>query len=105
MLDTKALIAKLLSRVIASKSVNYSMTSKSAGARGYFNVHFNDLPATYSPVIVRTTTSSISATSGMQLTPVYMTNGDVYVHYYFPAALSTTVTINVTLFYMGGGTP
>ena len=81
----------------AATSTTYSVPTLSAGAAGYWTVS-RSVPGSYKLITV--TTNNIANSQGLQVTPVFYNNGTVYLNYHAPKAVTNSVTLNVTVWYV-----
>ena len=83
----------------------FSSGTKSAGAKGYYTVTFDSNPITTADQIIsiRFHTGQISASGGLQLTPIHYDSGTrtLYINYYCPSAISSSFNITCTVYYAG----
>ena len=106
MLDTKALIAKVLNRLLSIESstvhrrgIVFSTPALSAGAKGYWNITVSPAFPSSAIISIWPYSSRIAATSGLQLTPIYLDSGHLYVHYYAPNEVSAGNSITFYVAY------
>ena len=106
MLDTKGLIAKVLNRLLSIESstvhrrgIVFSTPALSAGAKGYWNITVSPAFPSSAIISIWPYSSRIAATSGLQLTPIYLDSGHLYVHYYAPNAVTAGNSITFYVAY------
>ena len=87
MLDVKKLLTKILNRLVKREEVTFTVPALSAGAKGYWTVPISFTISGYL-IAVQWWTSNIAASGGLQVSPVAMGNGYLYVCYYAPSAIS-----------------
>lgn len=87
-------------------SKSYTMGTQSAGAKGYFTVVFGsdaaEITSSNQIVSIRIHIGQISASGGLQLTPVNYTESTrtLYVNYYSPSAITSSFAINFYIYYL-----
>lgn len=87
-------------------SKSYTMGTQSAGAKGYFTVVFGsdaaEITSDTQIVSFRISTGQISASGGLQLTPIcYVENTrTLYVNYYSPSVITSSFSINFYIYYL-----
>lgn len=103
MLNVKKVLTKITDRCVRRDEVTFTVPALSAGAKGYWTIPLTITPMGFI-VAIQWWTSNIAASGGLQLTPVYIGGGNLYVAYYAPTAIPAN-TINGTFFIttFGGG--
>ena len=94
MLNLKTLLSKMLARQLKRYEKTYTVPALSAGASGYWNIAIS-LPASATIVSVEAFTPNISASRGLQVTPVNVNATNLFVNYYAPMAVTANV-VNLT---------
>ena len=97
--QTVAPSLSLLKGSIKVISFSHSFGSQSAGASGYIEKSIT-IPSGYTAIGAFVRTGQVSASNGAQFLPIYghsLTTGTqtFYMNYYFPKAVSETVTVSV----------
>ena len=83
--------------ILVSADDSIDFKGYSAGAAGYITYNFNQPDGrTFANAFF--STGGISNTSGLQLTPIYYSNGLLYVQYYCPKAINATGSSPVSAF-------
>lgn len=72
---------------------NFTIPQYTAGSYGY--ISFADLGFTGSAKNAFVYTADVVGTAGLQLTPLYATNGNAYVNYYAPASMTREVSASL----------
>ena len=84
---------------IATASYDWTVGALSAGASGYIKLAVSDSITVLNLVNVLFNTGNISGCAGLQLTPIFVGNGEFYFQYYAPKAIATGVTVRVYIKY------
>lgn len=81
------------------RGIVYSTPALSAGAKGYWNISVSPAFPSSAIISIWPYSSRIAATSGLQLTPIYIDSGHLYVHYYAPNAVTAGNSITFYVAY------
>ena len=84
------------------KIISYKLntiSSMAAGSKGYWSIPIS-IPSNYTFLSAFCRSMMISSSNGLQLTPIFCAEGNLYVNYYAPGAISSNVDVYVDLIYL-----